>query len=73
MYLFVALLALASSRVFLVKQLAIGQALGIAVDVTFVRMLLVPSFMNILGPLNWWAPDPLRRLRLRLRGADRAH
>jgi uncharacterized membrane protein YdfJ with MMPL/SSD domain len=69
----VALLALASSRVFLVKQLAIGQALGIAVDVTFVRMLLVPSFMNILGPLNWWAPDPLRRLRLRLRGADRAH
>jgi RND superfamily putative drug exporter len=59
----VALLALASSEIFLVKQLAVGQALAIAIDVTLVRVLLVPALMRIMGPANWWAPGPLRRLR----------
>jgi uncharacterized membrane protein YdfJ with MMPL/SSD domain len=62
----VALLALASSRVFLVKELTIGQVLGVVIDVTFVRMLLVPSCIRLLGPLNWWAPGPLRRVRAQL-------
>jgi RND superfamily putative drug exporter len=51
--------------VFLVKQLTIGQVLGIAVDVTFVRLLLVPSFMRLLGRLNWWAPAVLGRVGAR--------
>jgi uncharacterized membrane protein YdfJ with MMPL/SSD domain len=67
MLLAVALLALASSREFFVKELTVGQVLGVGIDVTLVRMLLVPSFMSILGPLNWWAPGPLARAHARLR------
>jgi len=36
------------------------------VDATLVRMLLVPATMTLLGPANWWAPGPLRRLHQRL-------
>jgi hypothetical protein len=25
-------------------------------------MLLVPSFMRVMGRFNWWAPEPLARL-----------
>lgn len=56
--LIVALLALASSSVFLVKQLTVGQALGVAIDVTIVRLLLVPAMMGLLGRLNWWPARP---------------
>jgi RND superfamily putative drug exporter len=59
----VALLALASSRVFLVKQLAVGQALAVVIDVALVRLLLVPAMMRLFGGFNWWAPAPLRRTR----------
>lgn len=62
----VALLALASSPVYLVKELAVGIAAGVAIDATLVRACLVPSLMKILGQVNWWAPRPLHRLRARL-------
>jgi uncharacterized membrane protein YdfJ with MMPL/SSD domain len=37
-----------------------------------VRVLLVPAVMRLLGPANWWAPRPLRRLYARygIREAD---
>ena len=63
----VAQLALLSSDVFLVKQLAFGQALAIAIDVTLIRALLVPALMRLLGPANWWAPRPLRSATSRVR------
>jgi uncharacterized membrane protein YdfJ with MMPL/SSD domain len=56
-----ALLALATSQLFLIKQLTIGQVLGVVIDVTLVRLVLVPSFMRVLGPRNWWAPRVFRR------------
>jgi RND superfamily putative drug exporter len=39
-----------------------------------VRLLLVPAVMRLLGPANWWAPGPLRRLYARygIREADPA-
>jgi len=44
------------------------------VDASIVRVLLVPAVMRLLGPANWWAPGPLRRLYARygLREADPA-
>jgi RND superfamily putative drug exporter len=36
------------------------------VDATLVRCILVPATMTLLGPANWWAPAPLRRLHQRL-------
>jgi putative drug exporter of the RND superfamily len=61
----VVFLAFAVSSVFFVKQIAIGMAVGVMIDATIVRALLVPSLMRLLGEWNWWAPAPLRRLQLR--------
>ncbi len=58
-------LAFGVSSVFFVKQIAIGMAVGVMLDATVVRALLVPSLMRLLGEWNWWAPAPLRRLQVR--------
>jgi RND superfamily putative drug exporter len=61
----VVFLAFGVSSVFFVKQIAIGMAVGVMIDATIVRALLVPALMQLLGEWNWWAPAPLRRLQLR--------
>jgi RND superfamily putative drug exporter len=61
----VVFLAFGVSSVFFMKQIALGVALGVILDATIVRALLVPSLMQLLGEWNWWAPGPLRRLQLR--------
>lgn len=62
----VVFLAFGVSSVFFVKQIAIGMAVGVMLDATIVRALLVPSLMRLLGEWNWWAPAPLRRLQRRI-------
>jgi RND superfamily putative drug exporter len=49
-----------------IKEFGLGLAIAVAVDATLVRMILVPATMTLLGPANWWAPGPLRRLHQRL-------
>jgi RND superfamily putative drug exporter len=61
----VVFLAFAASSVFFMKQIAVGQAVGVLIDATVVRALLVPSLMRLFGAWNWWAPGPLRRLQAR--------
>ena len=61
----VVFLAFGVSSVFFMKQIAVGQAVGVLLDATIVRALLVPSLMALLGDWNWWAPAPLRRLQAR--------
>jgi putative drug exporter of the RND superfamily len=61
----VVFLAFGVSSVFFVKQIAIGMAVGVMIDATIVRALLVPALMRLLGDWNWWAPAPLRRLQVR--------
>jgi RND superfamily putative drug exporter len=46
-----------------IKQMGLALAIAVAVDATIVRCLLVPATMTLLGTANWWAPQPLRRLR----------
>lgn len=55
---------LTSDLVFL-KEVGLGTAVGVLIDATIVRALLVPSLMGLLGEWNWWAPAPLRRLHRR--------
>jgi uncharacterized membrane protein YdfJ with MMPL/SSD domain len=62
----VALGAFASSQIVFIKELGIGAALAVLIDASIVRALLVPSLMELLGSVNWWAPAPLRRLHDRL-------
>jgi len=38
------------------KVFGVGLATAVLVDATIVRMALVPSLMEILGPINWWMP-----------------
>jgi RND superfamily putative drug exporter len=39
----------------------LGLAVAILVDATLVRMILVPSIMQLLGKANWWFPHWLDR------------
>jgi RND superfamily putative drug exporter len=45
----------------ILKVFGLGLAVAVAVDVTLVRMVLVPSLMELLGPRNWWMPRWLSR------------
>jgi RND superfamily putative drug exporter len=49
-----------------IKEFGLAMAIAVAVDATLVRCILVPATMTLLGPANWWAPAPLRRLHQRL-------
>jgi putative drug exporter of the RND superfamily len=46
----------------ILKVFGLGLAVAVLVDVTLVRMVLVPSLMELLGPRNWWMPTWLRRV-----------
>jgi uncharacterized membrane protein YdfJ with MMPL/SSD domain len=59
--------AFATSQIIFLKELGIGTALAVLIDATFIRALLVPSLMRLLGERNWWAPVPMRRLHERIR------
>jgi RND superfamily putative drug exporter len=59
----VAIGALATSQIVLLKELGLGAAFSVLLDASIIRALLVPALMELLGSLNWWAPRPLRRLR----------
>jgi uncharacterized membrane protein YdfJ with MMPL/SSD domain len=62
----VAVGAFATSQLVFIKELGVGVALAVLIDASIVRALLVPSLMELLGPWNWWAPRPLRRLHNRI-------
>jgi RND superfamily putative drug exporter len=44
------------------QELGTGLALGVLLDATIVRGLLMPSLMALLGRWNWWLPAPVARL-----------
>jgi RND superfamily putative drug exporter len=44
----------AFARVLLLQFLGFGLALAVFLDATLIRMLLVPTIMNVAGRWNWW-------------------
>jgi putative drug exporter of the RND superfamily len=54
--LFLAFVSLASGPETEVKILATGLAIGILLDATIIRALLVPALITLLGDWNWWLP-----------------
>ena len=44
------------------QQLGLGLALGVLIDATVVRLLLVPSLVYLGGRRSWWLPAPIARL-----------
>lgn len=57
-----ALLGLILGRVAGLQELGVGLAIGVLVDATIVRGLLMPSLMALCGRWNWWLPTALARL-----------
>src|SRR5439155_12722428 len=62
----VVFVAFASSKVTFIKLFGIGLTMGVVVDATLIRAVLVPAFMRLAGRANWWAPAPLRCLHARI-------
>jgi putative drug exporter of the RND superfamily len=46
----------------IIKLFGIGFASAIFIDATLIRLLIVPSTMELLGDANWWLPDWLDRI-----------
>ncbi|MGA9077769.1 MAG: MMPL family transporter [Acidimicrobiales bacterium] len=55
-----AFVALASGPVVSLKMFATALAIGILLDATVVRSLLVPAFISLLGERSWWLPGRKR-------------
>ncbi|HVS68384.1 MAG TPA: MMPL family transporter [Mycobacteriales bacterium] len=60
--LFLAFAALASGPETDIKVLGTGLGVGILLDATIVRALLVPALMSLMGRWNWWLPGPVARV-----------
>jgi uncharacterized membrane protein YdfJ with MMPL/SSD domain len=45
-----------------IKELGLGCALAIAIDATIVRLVLVPTAMELFGKWNWWLPHGVARI-----------
>jgi RND superfamily putative drug exporter len=57
-----ALAGLVAGRVAGLQELGAGLALGVLLDATIVRGLLMPSLMALLGRWNWWLPAAVARV-----------
>ena len=44
------------------KMFGVGLAVAVLLDVTLVRMVLVPAAMSLLGHRAWWLPAWLDRI-----------
>jgi RND superfamily putative drug exporter len=51
-----------AGRILGLQQFGFGLAVAIAVDVTIVRALLLPSAMALFGRWNWWLPANVARI-----------
>jgi RND superfamily putative drug exporter len=54
-----------------IKEIGLGLAVAILVDATLIRMVLVPSTMELLRDANWWFPKWMQRWVPRI-GVERA-
>jgi putative drug exporter of the RND superfamily len=60
--LFFAFAALASAPGTDIKVLGTALGVGILIDATIVRALLVPALVSLFGRWNWWLPESLARI-----------
>jgi putative drug exporter of the RND superfamily len=52
------------------KQLGFAVAVGITIDATLIRLVLVPALMRVFGTWNWWIPEWLDRILPELEPKD---
>jgi RND superfamily putative drug exporter len=54
--------AFATADIVFIKAFAVGAALAVIVDVSIIRLLLVPATMRLMGDWNWYLPRFLDRI-----------
>ncbi len=54
----------------MIRSIGVGMAAAIVLDVTVVRLVLVPAAMTAMGEANWWLRRWLDRLLPRRRKID---
>src|SRR5256884_7337764 len=59
--------SVATANVVAVKEIGIGLAVGVFLDSTIVRVIMVPATMRLMGNANWWMPAWLKRIVPELR------
>ncbi|HUZ03023.1 MAG TPA: MMPL family transporter [Thermomicrobiaceae bacterium] len=52
----------ALTQVVVIKELGFGLAVAVLLDMSLVRMVLVPATMKLMGRWNWWMPRVLDRV-----------
>lgn len=52
----------ALTNVLVIKEIGFGLAVAVLIDITLVRLVLVPASMRLMGDKNWWMPSILDRL-----------
>jgi RND superfamily putative drug exporter len=55
-------LSFATAGILTIKEIGIGLSIGILIDATLVRLIIVPATVRLLGRANWWMPAFLRRV-----------
>ncbi len=59
--LFVVVVAFAFSSIMFIQLIGLGLGVAVLVDAFFVRMILVPSLMTLMGKASWYGPKWLNR------------
>jgi len=62
--------SLAISGLETLKEIGVGLAVGVFVDATIVRLVVVPATMRLFGRANWYLPPSLDRLLPRIDHGD---
>lgn len=57
----------AMARNIIIKEIGLGLAIGVMLDSTVVRAIMVPASMRLMGKWNWWMPAWLKRIVPELR------
>jgi putative drug exporter of the RND superfamily len=57
----------AIARAVPLKEIGMGLAIGILIDTTIVRVIMVPATMRLMGSGNWWMPGWLKKIVPELR------
>jgi RND superfamily putative drug exporter len=56
--------AFAFARILIMQFVGFGLAVAVLLDATIIRMVLVPSLMQIAGKWNWWPGTRGRRTEI---------
>ncbi len=72
--LFVVVIVFSGSSILFMQIIGIGLAVAVLIDAFFVRLILVPSIMALMGKFSWYSPKwLLRRIKNRVVEVDKSN